>query len=349
MNPKHSVPALLIDSLLEGPRFHQVELKKVLYKAGLSELEPLIMGLDKHDEARLPLEHIGPLLRSLWMEMGDEASGFLGQPLKLGVFSMMCHALISAGNLRRGLLRSARFIHLLTDDLNMSLEEAGDEARWSMEFTNPHDLDETFFVTSMFVIWIRLSCWMINQPMLLERIHFRFPQPSYHEEFSMMFPCRQYFSQSKNMVVFNKRLLSLPIQQDSESLTSFLNHAPESLLTQFRSDESLTGQVKRLLLHRHGMQTELDIMSFEAVSEELHMTTHTLRRHLKDEGNSFQEIKDSVRRGRAIVLLERQDIPMQDIAEELGFSEPAAFNRAFKKWTGMTPGAYRDQLQSSER
>ncbi|MDX1451663.1 MAG: AraC family transcriptional regulator [Oleiphilaceae bacterium] len=345
---KHSIPRALVDSLLEGARFHQIDLARVLDTDELKELAPVLLERGSEmDRSRVPLDKVGPLLRRLWLSMGDEASGFLSRPLKIGVFSMMCHAIISAGNLRRALLRSARFIGLLTEDVKVELQENGDEARLIIHYRNPHQLDETFFVTSMFVIWIRLSCWLINQPMLLERIHFRFPRPHYDDEFAMMFPCRHAFSQPLNMVVFNRRLLTLPLRQDSESLSTFLNHAPESLLTQFRADNSLTAQVKRLLLHRQAGHTELDILSFEAVSEELHMTTHTLRRRLKDEGNSFQEIKDSIRKGRALVLLEAPDLSLQEIAEQLGFSEPAAFNRAFKKWTGMTPGAYREQLASA--
>lgn len=340
MSNKYSIPVSLIQSLFSAPRIHKIDIESVLKRAGLSTLAPTLLST-AHTDERISLEDMGPLLRGLWHEMGDEASGFLRSPLKIGVFSMMCHSLITAGNLRRGLLRSARFISLLTDDIKLELEEIGDEARWVIHYTNPHHCDDVFFVTSLFVIWIRLSCWMINQPILLERIQFTFSQPDYEEEFSLMFPCRHYFSQSKNMVVFNKRFLALPLQQDAESLTVFLNHAPESLLTQFRSDDSLTAQINRMMLHRHGTHTELEALSFEAAAEELNMTTHTLRRRLKEEGNSFQEIKDSIRKDHAIVLLDRAELPLHEISEQLGFSEPAAFNRAFKKWTGVTPGLYR--------
>ena len=86
---------------------------------------------------------------------------------------------------------------------------------------------------------------------------------------------------------------------------------------------------------------EIDNLSFEQVASTLKTTTHTLRRRLKEEGNSFQEIKDSLRRDRALRLLSDTDMSVQEIAELLGFSEPAAFNRAFKKWLGTTPGSYR--------
>jgi len=335
MHQNDSVSSTLIESLLAGALFHHVNLSNVFKNAGLDS-----NILEEND--RLHLNHVSPLLRSLWLEMGDEASGFLTRPLKLGVFSMMCHALITSGNLRRGLLRSARFIELLSDDLSLELKETGDEAHFIIIYRNPHNLDQTFFVTSLFVIWIRLSCWLIDQPIMLERIQFEFSKPTYSDEFSLMFPCRHSFSQSSNRVVFNNRLLSIPIKQDSETLNTFLHNAPESLLTQFRSDNSLTAQIKRLLLHRKGMQTEIENMSFELVSSELNMTTHTLRRRIKAEGNSFQEIKDSIRRDRAMMLLDNPALALLDISIDLGFSEPAAFNRAFKKWTGLTPGSFRE-------
>ena len=335
MHQNDSVDATLLESLLAGAHFHNVNLTRVFEDAGL---DPNILK----ENDRLHLDCVGPLLRSLWLEMGDEASGFLTRPFKLGVFSMMCHALITSGNLRRGLLRSARFIELLSDDLSLELKETGVEAHFIIHYRNPHNLDQTFFVTSLFVIWIRLSCWLIDQPIMLERIQFEFSKPAYSDEFSLMFPCRHSFSQSSNRVVFNNRLLSIPINQDSETLNTFLHNAPESLLTQFRSDNSLTAQIKRLLLHRKGMQTELENMSFELVSLELNMTTHTLRRRIKAEGNSFQEIKDSIRRDRAMMLLDNPALALNDISIDLGFSEPAAFNRAFKKWTGLTPGSFRE-------
>lgn len=73
----------------------------------------------------------------------------------------------------------------------------------------------------------------------------------------------------------------------------------------------------------------------------MHTSPQTLRRHLREEGSSFQELKDHLRRDLAIYYLGRNEMTIEIIAEQLGFSEPSAFHRAFKKWTGLTPGAYR--------
>lgn len=341
MKRQRSVPYSLVDSLLVAPNARGIDLVSVCDQAGLPHWKPLVSGGDV--EARFPLDELGVFLITLWRHMGDEAGGFLSHPLRLGTFSMMCNAIISAGNLRRALLRSARYISLMTDDLQLKLEEEGDEARFVFEYANPLQEDEVFFITSMFIIWIRLACWLIDRPILLDRVDFSFSEPSYSDEFSLMFPCRQAFSCKRSLFVFNKRLLAVPIKQDAHSLVDFLNHAPQSLLTQFRTDESVTAQVKRLLIKDDSLYVES--LGFDEVAERLELTPHTLRRRLKEEAHSYQEIKDSVRRERAFVMLASTDQSVQEISDVLGFSEAAAFIRAFKKWTGQNPAAYRKEQQ----
>ncbi|MBF3242169.1 helix-turn-helix transcriptional regulator, partial [Pseudomonas aeruginosa] len=104
---------------------------------------------------------------------------------------------------------------------------------------------------------------------------------------------------------------------------------------------SLTSQIRRLLGRDCRRWPDLD-----QVARQLHMSSQTLRRHLREEGGSFQQLKDHLRRDLAIYHLGRDELSIQDIAEQLGFSEPSAFHRAFKKWTGLTPGAYRHQAEA---
>ena len=66
-----------------------------------------------------------------------------------------------------------------------------------------------------------------------------------------------------------------------------------------------------------------------------------LRRRLRDEGQGYQAIKDNLRRAAAIEYLSQPELTLADIAGRLGFSEASTFHRAFKGWTGLSPGAYR--------
>lgn len=340
MKVSESTSPAVLASMFDAVRRQHADLYAVFARHGMAELyEALAAGVVPTE--RIALIDYGRLLRDIWQVLDDEASGYLSRPFRVGTFRMMCHALITAGNLRRALLRSARFIALMTDEISLRLEEKGDEARFYIRYDNPHGLDETFFVTSLYVIWLRLSSWLIDRPILPERMQFAFAEPAFIDEYPMMFPCRLAFGQPEHVLVFHRDLLTQTIRQDVESLAVFLESAPVSLLTWSRTDRSITAKVKRRLLTREGMHTRLDIPSFEQLAENMEISTHTLRRRLKDEGHSFQEIKDSLRRGRAVQLLQSSHLSIAEIAEDLGFSEPAAFTRAFKKWTGLPPAEFR--------
>jgi AraC-like DNA-binding protein len=88
----------------------------------------------------------------------------------------------------------------------------------------------------------------------------------------------------------------------------------------------------------------VDDLPLSLVAQLLNRSEDTVRRHLKVEGSHFSEIKESVRRDRAVYHLQCLETPINQIAYMLGFSEPSSFNRAFKRWTGQTPGDYRRQV-----
>ncbi|SCU91258.1 Ornithine utilization regulator (fragment) [Cupriavidus necator] len=73
----------------------------------------------------------------------------------------------------------------------------------------------------------------------------------------------------------------------------------------------------------------------------MHISASTLQRRLAVEGTSFQSLKDQLRRDLAIERLSTSSTPVSQLAAQLGFADTTAFNRAFKVWTGSTPGSYR--------
>lgn len=303
-----------------------------------SDIDP--ERLDEPDH-RIPRERAANLLRREWDLLGDESGGYLARPWLPGTFAMMGHACISCPNLRRALLRSGRFVAMVSDDLRIKLVEDGEEARLIFHHGNDKGLPNQVFVESLALIWLRFFSWLIDRTILLERVHLAFPPSAYNEDYSDMFPCRHYFNQSETCLVFSTRYLQLPLVRDEQQLSEFLSRAPECLLAQYKSDHSYTGRIRRMLQQQNGIEN----LSLDDVAERLFTSPQTLRRRLKDEGNSWQDIKDSVRRDMAVYQLKKQETAVAEIAERLGFSEPSAFNRAFKKWTGLAPGAYREKYR----
>ena len=126
------------------------------------------------------------------------------------------------------------------------------------------------------------------------------------------------------------------------ALQAFLDGAPGKLTTLYRRDREMVLRVRNAL--RDALPAS---GSLGDVASALHLSPRTLHRRLKEEGSSFQAIKDALRRDLAINRLAKTRQALTAIAAELGFADTAAFYRAFLRWTGMAPAHYRRRLQAA--
>lgn len=333
-----TVPLELVRAHLVGAAAAGLDLDALAAGAGCA-------GLFAHAGAcRMPIDAFARLIRLTWDTLGCEAGGFTAAPHRPGLFAMMCHATITCPNLRRALLRASRFYALVQEDIAIELVERGDEAQLHFAHRNRRGLDDRAFIESLMVIWLRWSSWLIQRELLPDRILFAFAPGAYREEYARMFPCDHYFAARENCVVFPARYLDHPVTRDSAELADFLNSAPESLMRRYIERPTLGSTVRRMLRRRD----DIAGAGVEEVAALLGISAQTLRRRLREEGNGFQEIKDSVRKESAIEQLLNTERTANEIAASIGFSEPSAFHRAFKKWTGTTPGAYRDSAARAD-
>ncbi|WP_313659586.1 AraC family transcriptional regulator, partial [Acinetobacter variabilis] len=223
------------------------------------------------------------------------------------------------------------------DDWSVTLERDKHEAR--LVPLIPNSMDPEHFITeSMLMIWHGLASWLIERRLPLERVHFSYPRPAHADEYDALFfaPVMQ-FDMPRTEITFAADYLDLPIRQNEETLEEFLKAAPAQLLVKFKNTNSLTSRIRDVLKSQIGeeMPTLNDVASM------LYLSPQTLRRRLAAEGKSYQGVKDALRRDAAIHLLLNPDLTLEDVAQQVGFSETSTFHRAFKKWTGVTPGLYR--------
>jgi AraC-like DNA-binding protein len=149
--------------------------------------------------------------------------------------------------------------------------------------------------------------------------------------------CPISFHAPQYSVTFSARLLQAPVVRNELDLAGFLSVAPYHLVIKPAvSDTSVSVRIQELL-----GRDLLEPPDFEALTRMLNMSARTLRRRLEKEGSSYQRLKDNTRRDAAISLLSRTRLPIAEIAARVGFSDPSAFHRSFKKWTGLAPGEYR--------
>jgi len=295
-------------------------------------------GLPEDPAARVSATQYAQLIRLLWQRLDDEYLGLAAQPSRPGTFAMMASAIIHCGTLERALRRGIRFYGLFPGSPGFQLRRDAEHAWLCLRVDPGHDPDH-FLSESLLLIWHRLASWLIGQRIELEEVRFAYPAPAHVGEYDLLFPGARRFAADATGLRFAAAYLDQPLLQDERELKGFLRQAPAELLSRPAGEDSLTAQVRRLLGRDCRRWPDL-----EHLARQLNCSPQTLRRRLREQGSSFQAIKDQLRRDRAIYLLGRGELSIQEIAEQLGFSEASAFHRAFRKWTRLTPGAYRDPV-----
>lgn len=318
-------------AVLQGARHYDLDCRPILEQAGI---QPEWLN---EPRARIAPEQFARLIQLVWRALDDEFIGFGLAPSRRGTFAMMCHTLIHCRTLEKALQRGFRFYGLFAQAPRLSLERDGEWVRLCLDDSSLRD-PEHFLSESLLVIWHRLASWLIGQRIRLEQSTFAYPRPAHGAEYELLFYSPLQFDAERTALTFHHRYLNLPLLQDERTLKRFLERSPADLLARPDEGDSLSSQLRRLLSRDCTQWPDL-----ETVADHLHISAQTLRRHLREEGASFQGLKDELRRDMAIYHLGQPNLSLQQIAEQLGFSEPSAFHRAFKKWTGLTPGVYRAQ------
>lgn len=319
-----------VQALINATIKNKLDTKMLLKKAGINE------GLLNNPQFRVTPEQFSALMQSAWHMGDDDFLGMGAQRCRHGIFTIMAKEAVRCEDLESVYRHLCRFYSLINESLLLELSIQDDDAFLSMTLSNP-DLDPDYLLREfLMVVWHRFPGWLIGQRIPLKEIRFKHKPPNHLSEYQLMFPCPALFEQTSNSLVFDKSWLSSPVVQTLSALKLHLRRAPLDWFTRQAFFPVFTRRVMDYLEN-----TDTPNISMEELAQHLNLTERTLRRKLISEGSNFQKIKDIVRRDKAIHLLSQPSIPISHISSLLGFSEPTAFTRAFKQWTGESPKAYR--------
>ncbi|SEH50121.1 AraC family transcriptional regulator [Magnetospirillum fulvum] len=333
---KGTISISFVDAVLDGVRRRGFDADEMLEQVGLS---PALLS---HPHARVSSDTYTMVLRLIAQVLDDEFFGQDSRRVKIGSFAMMCHCVIACRTLDKALGRALRFFDLGLDDLRGTLSVLDGQARLTLIEREPDAPARIFAHETLLMFVHRLACWLVNRRIPLLWAGFRYPQPPQVEEYRLMFSADLRFDQPATTVAFEPRYLALPVVRTAQSLKAFLAVAPENLLVQYKDGSSLAMQIQRRLRALPPGEWP----GFDEIAGDMRLSVSTLRRRMEAEGQSYQAIKDQLRRDMAINLLSDTKLSVMDIAAELGFAETSAFHRAFKKWTGANPGEYRRTVRA---
>jgi len=271
-------------------------------------------------------------------ELDDEALGWFSRRLPWGTYGMLCRASLGAPDLGVALKRWCRHHRLLTEDIVLELRVEDGIARVRIEERRALDgaLREFCLVSSLRFL-LGYACWAVDSQIALREADFPFAAPPHRDAYGLMFgPGARFDSPRGTGIGFDERYLALPMRRDERALRAMLRHALPLTVLQYRRDR-LLGRRVRELLQAHGT----DAVTAQTVAGWLAISPRTLHRQLREEGASLQALKDEVRRARACDLLRRTARSVRQVAQAVGFRSEKSFARAFRQWTGETPGEFR--------
>ncbi|MCW5657606.1 MAG: AraC family transcriptional regulator ligand-binding domain-containing protein [Burkholderiaceae bacterium] len=332
---EHTVAIFHVEQALQGALRRGVAAGPLLERAGIS---PALLDAPL---ARVSQAQYGALLRLLRRTLRDEFFGLLERPLPLGCFAHCLRLLVRAPTLGEAMRDGLRYFHGLIDAFAPRLRVDGEMASLSIVPHDPFDRASGYAQRSFLFFAFGLASWLAARRIPLTGVEYRDPGSPRGADTDRVFQTRVLYGRPQYRLWFESRWLALPQVQNEASLREFLRAAPTNLLVRYRDRTRATDRLRRLLHSR--LHDELP--SLQQVARDLAMTPQTLSRRLREEGHSFQALKDDVRRDAAIALLQRPDLTLLDVASGVGFSEASTFHRAFKKWTGVAPGEYRQRAR----
>ena len=147
-----------------------------------------------------------------------------------------------------------------------------------------------------------------------------------------------HFAREERRIVFDRSVLDTPMQTADPKLARILRKHAESVLQSLpKGSTTWLDQFRDVLAHELAGGDP----TIQVAADALHTSVRTLQRHLAEHDVTFQSELETMREALARRYLVERSMSVAEVAYLLGYSEPSAFHRAFKRWTGTTPGAFR--------
>jgi AraC-like DNA-binding protein len=229
-----------------------------------------------------------------------------------------------------------RYMRLINDALEFSLKIEGELAQIRLESKVPlpraaADFQSGAFHISASHFWPRgvtpeFEAW------------FTHPRPAQIEAYERTFPGGKLrFDAPFNGFVMSKDYLAVPVEGADPNLHALIREHADALLAKLPNARAITMRVRDLI----AKELAGGDPSVAQIARQLPMGERTLARRLEQEGTTFKEVLDGLRKQLALAYVEENELSLSEVATALGFSQSAAFHRAFKRWTGETPMSYR--------
>jgi AraC-like DNA-binding protein len=300
------------------------------------------IGLDaellRDSDARLPLHTIAALVRAVVANAPGTNFGLrAGAARTARDGGLIGYAMLHSATLRDALNRLARYGRIMGDHNRIEVDEAGSTA--TITFQGHPVLEAIHEFTELAVAWIVSGIREITARDLAPReVRFPYREPPHAAELRAHLRCSLQFESPHVEIVLNRADLDLPVVGSDPTLAGYLDQLAADAVKSLGGDASTTGRLRQVLWSRlsDGAPT------LAAAATAMAVSPRTLQRRLREEGETFASALSKLRHDLAVRLLEDRTLAMYEVGFLLGYAEPTAFHRAFRRWRGMSPRRFRE-------
>lgn len=324
-----------LQPLLEAAGERGVPPAALARAAGLpdSAIDPLPESLAAHD-------YIALLAAGAEVCADPHFGLHVGERVKLGTYSVYGLVLLACADFGQALEQTQRYEQLAHDLGRSALQVEGREARytWTSHFpqASRHLAESVFAGIRVF------GSWLAGRPLAPLRLafaHARAPEAD-AREYERVLGMLPAFGADAHLAVFDAALLAMPVPNADIQLYPVLQqHAERLLRERARAGDGIAAQVRAAIVRNLAH----DRVRLAQVAQALGMSARSLQRKLAEAGTSYQAVLDQARHQLATDYLRQDGLALADIAFLLGFQEQSAFTHAFREWSGMNPGAWRER------
>ncbi len=284
---------------------------------------------------RLPKARFDALWRAAIAFTGDAAIALRVavrvRPSTLGVIGHLA----SASDSRRDAFELVRGLTpLLWENFACDLESQGETALIRFpRGAREHSRFTTEYAVGLTIAMSRALGAARSDPI---EARFSYPPPGHAAEYERILRLPVRFDAGEDGVLFRKAILDRSNPTADAALRTMLERYAAEQLTRIAAGRGFAERTRAALL----AMLPLSDVGAEAVASRFTMSSRTLRRRLREEDTSFREIQDDVRAELARRYLANDGMGIEEAAYQLGFSDPSAFTKAFRRWTGRTPADF---------
>jgi len=265
----------------------------------------------------------------------------LGQNAHVGSRGLSSYAAMTAPTLSDALSTTVRFEPLGTRNIRGDSQyyfdvETGNPICQLFSLA-PYNRFNYFAVDNVLGGWYSFAKWTTGESKLLKQVEIEYQEPDYKKRFEEFFQCPVYFGCERNALTFIPKAGQLPCRFSNSASYQHALILCERELAALLGDNTFQDRIVEIIAPLLQGQPP----TIEDVASKVGMASWTLRRKLGKEGTTYQKLLDQTRKELAESYISDSIHSFTEVAYILGFSSPAAFHRAFKRWMGVSPGEYR--------